>query len=387
MGLAMSHPSSRGTRDDRWISSGPEGVPVAFADVDPNGALTRANGAFGELVGLTTAELSGQPYWNLLHPDERTEEAESFRQLRRAEPACAASVQRRLVRHDGSTRWVELRRAFVLDESGSPHSAALVLIDVTGHKQAEADAEAARRRAEAASREKDEFIAALSHDLRTPLNAMLGWTSLLKGGLLPPDQQARAIETIERNVRTLARVLSDVQDLSRIVAGTITLEARPTSLAAVVERVIDEMRTTIREKRLVLELAHSAADTTVLGEPSRLQHVVWNLLANAVKFTPAEGRIDVSLTSDGRSVTLTVRDTGVGISADLLPVIFQRFRPASGSDTRRRTGLGLGLTIAKHLVELHGGTIDARSDGEGRGATFVAVLPLAGAPIVEGAAP
>jgi CheY-like chemotaxis protein len=194
--------------------------------------------------------------------------------------------------------------------------------------------------------------------------------------LLPPDQQARAIETIERNARAQARLLGDILDVSRIVAGKITLEPRPTTLAAVVERVIEDMRITLLEKRLDLRLARPERDTTVLGEPSRLQQVVWNLLSNAVKFTPADGRIDVSLTTDDGDVTLTVRDTGIGISRESLPHVFERFRQADASTTRAQSGLGLGLAIVRHIVEAHGGGVHAESPGRGGGSVFTVKLPL-----------
>ncbi len=234
-----------------------------------------------------------------------------------------------------------------------------------------------RRSAEEASRARDEFLATVSHELRTPISAVLGWVQLLRGGAVPADQQARAIETIERNTRAQVHLIEDILDFSRIVAGRLRLAAAPVDLVGVVEAAIDTVRPAA-EARGVRVLASLDPDAGALrGDASRLQQVAWNLLSNAVKFTPRGGRVFVRLTREGAHVELAVADTGQGIDPRFLPRVFDRFAQQETSAARRQGGLGLGLAIARHLVELHGGTVRAESDGEGHGATFVVRLPMA----------
>ena len=250
----------------------------------------------------------------------------------------------------------------------------LVVRDITERKRLEDDL---RRRAEdlaAANRAKEDFLATLSHELRTPLNAMLGWTRLLRMGKLDQTAAVRALETIERNAHVQEQLIADILDVSRIVTGKLRLELSPIELAPVIEAAIDAMRPTAEAKglRLVRNIDFSG---TVLGDPDRLQQVVWNLLANAIKFT-ASGGITVSLARQGPSAVITVEDSGEGIPDDLLPFIFDRFRQGDGSVTRPHGGLGLGLSIVRHIVELHGGKVQASSAGRGKGATFSVHLPL-----------
>jgi PAS domain S-box-containing protein len=232
---------------------------------------------------------------------------------------------------------------------------------------------------EAANRSKDEFLATLSHELRTPLTSMLGWVRMLRSARLDAEQTARALETIERNTRLQAKLIDDLLDVSRIVAGKIKVEQQQVDLAAVVGEAAQSLRreAEVAGVELAVALAHDAG--AVIGDVVRLQQIVANLLSNAIKFTPAGGRIDVVLerVEDG-SVRLVVRDTGVGIRPDLLPRIFDRFLQGDASRTRGRGGLGLGLAIVRHLVELHGGFITVASDGPGHGATFTVTLPTAG---------
>jgi signal transduction histidine kinase len=227
-----------------------------------------------------------------------------------------------------------------------------------------------------AGRLKDEFLATLSHELRTPLNAILGWTRLLRAGALPPNSVDRALEKVERNAQAQARLVEDLLEVSRITSGKLRLELRELDLAALVHAAVESIRPAADARELTLEAPGLDQRLPTLGDPDRLQQVIWNLLSNAVKFTHTGGRVTVTLGRAGGTDTLTVRDTGVGIEPPFLPHVFDTFRQADASSTRQVGGLGLGLSIAKRLVELHGGTIAAASDGTGRGATFTVRLPV-----------
>ena len=235
----------------------------------------------------------------------------------------------------------------------------------------------ARAQAEAASRSKDEFLAMLSHELRTPLTAVLGWAVMLRGRQVDDAMRERALAAIERNARAQSQLIEDLLDISRIVSGKLHLDIRPLNLAAVVEAALEAVQPATQAKGV--EVQSDLAPVAVVGDPQRLQQVVWNLLSNAVKFTPAGGRVTVRLRAGPEQATLVVSDTGQGIPGELLPHIFDRFRQADSSTTRRHGGLGLGLALVKHLVELHGGTVRAESAGPGRGATFTVSLPITSA--------
>ena len=238
------------------------------------------------------------------------------------------------------------------------------------------DAEArARADAEHASRARDEFVATVSHELRTPLNAVLGWARLLRLGKLDAAGAARAVETIERSAAAQAQTVDDVLDVSRILRGELRLDVRTVDLMPVVEAAVDAVRTAAAARRIVLAMSLSPRAGQVAGDQARLQQVVWNLLSNAVKFTPNGGRVEVRLDRDGEDVVIAVRDTGVGIDPSFTPHLFERFRQADSSSTRAHGGLGLGLALVRHLVEAHGGSVRAESDGRGRGSTFVVRLP------------
>ena len=234
---------------------------------------------------------------------------------------------------------------------------------------------AARRDAEGANRTKDEFLARISHELRTPLTAILGWSRLLRTGRLAPDQRVRAVEAIERGAEVQRRLIEDLLDVSRIVTRRVQVVLAPTNIGSVVEKALDAVRPQAAEKRLRLETS-LPDDLVVLGDPERLQQVVWNLASNAVKFTGNGGTIRVLLRNVGTSVELSVSDSGVGIPATFLPHVFDWFRQADAMARGSQSGLGLGLGIVKHLVHVHGGTVRAESPGEGQGATFTVTLPL-----------
>jgi PAS domain S-box-containing protein len=230
--------------------------------------------------------------------------------------------------------------------------------------------------AQAANHAKDEFLATLSHELRTPLTAVMGWVRMLRTGPLDGPTTARALETIERNSRLQAQLIEDLLDVSRIITGKLRLERRPVDLAPVIEAALDAVRGASEAKGIALTTTLDRTAGLVAGDPDRLQQVVWNLLSNAIKFTPRGGRVDVRLERTDSHVQIAVTDTGRGIPAAFLPFVFERFRQVDSTSTRAHGGLGLGLAIVRHLVEVHGGTVRARSDGEGRGSTFVVALPL-----------
>jgi len=238
------------------------------------------------------------------------------------------------------------------------------------------EAHRARAEAESANRAKDEFLATVSHELRTPLNAIVGWSHMLRTRSFDAATTQRALETIERNAKAQAQLVEDILDVSRIITGKLRLEVQPVDLAAVIDAALDSVRPAAEAKEIRLQAVLDPHAGPVSGDTSRLQQVVWNLLSNAVKFTPRGGRIQVRLERADSQVEIIVADTGQGITPGLLPYVFDRFRQGDSTSTRLHGGLGLGLAIVRHLVELHGGTVTAESGGEGQGATFRVRLPL-----------
>ena len=232
------------------------------------------------------------------------------------------------------------------------------------------------REAQEANRAKDEFLATLSHELRTPLNAILGWTQILRAKRLDEVTTARAFEAIERNAKAQAELIEDMLDVSRIITGRLRLDMQPVRLSSAVEAALDSVRPTAEAKGVRIECDLAPDGSPISGDPHRLQQIVWNLLSNAVKFTPSAGLVRLKLEYTEGEAKLTVSDTGKGISPQFLPYVFDRFRQAETMSSRTASGLGLGLSIARHLVELHGGIIEASSEGEGRGATFTVTFPL-----------
>ncbi len=239
--------------------------------------------------------------------------------------------------------------------------------------------QAARRAAESLSRAKDEFVATLSHELRTPLNAIFGWVALMKTGTLDPARYAHALDVIERNTRAQTQLIEDLLDMSRMIRGTVRLDMRPVDLAAVLEAAVDSLRPTADARQIPMTIVDARHGLLVSADHSRLQQVLWNLLANSLKFTPSGGHIDAWIEVDGRDAVVRVRDTGEGIDPEFLAHVFDRFRQESADMTRAHSGLGIGLSLVRHLTELHGGSVDVQSAGKGKGATFSVRLPLLGA--------
>jgi signal transduction histidine kinase len=252
--------------------------------------------------------------------------------------------------------------------------------DAERHRAALLEREtSARRAAEALNRAKDEFIATVSHELRTPLNAILGWVSLLRTGTLDASRYAHALDVIERNTRAQARLVDDLLDMSRVIQGTVRLGMEPLDLAAALDAAIESLRPTADARQIAVACSAPRGIAMVSGDQARMQQVLWNILTNALKFTPSGGRIDARAAAENGEAIVRIADSGEGIAPEFLPYVFERFRQENEAVTRPHSGLGLGLSLVRHLVELHGGTIDVRSDGKGQGATFTVRLPLLGA--------
>jgi len=354
--------------------------------VDRDGRCTFMNRASGEMLGWHPEEALGRDMHELLHPRRADgqprprEQCAIFRAVE--ESSAAAFVADDIVwRRDGTSFPAEYSaQPLVVD--GRPVGSIVALGDLTQRRHAEAEIgrllsaeRAARADAEAANRAKDEFLAVLSHELRTPLTAMLGWIALLRPGRLPADRTRYALDVIERNARMQAQLINDLLDVSRIVAGKMEFDRSSVDLAGVVTRVLESAQREAEAKRIHVTTAIDPAAGPVLGDVTRLEQVVGNILANALKFTPAEGRLHVSLDRHRGRARLRVTDSGPGIAPDVLPHVFERFRQAESSSRRRHEGLGLGLAIVRHLVETHGGTVRAEN-GRDAGATFTVELPL-----------
>jgi signal transduction histidine kinase/DNA-binding response OmpR family regulator len=233
-----------------------------------------------------------------------------------------------------------------------------------------------REKAEIASRLKDEFLATVSHELRTPLNAIIGWGQILQSGKLEPHKQDDALNTIFRNAKTQAQLINDLLDTSRLMTGNLMLNLSPTPVIPVIESAIDAVRPAAEAKEITFSTAYNSQVESLTCDPQRLQQIIWNLLTNAVKFTPNGGQVSIALEQTGESIQIIVSDNGEGIAPDFLPFVFDRFRQADSSSTRKHNGLGLGLAIVRHLAELHGGSVTVASEGHGTGSTFTVTLPL-----------
>lgn len=287
----------------------------------------------------------------------------------------------RMLSADGRVVWL-YDIVNVVRNGEEPHLLHGFMIDISDRKQVEQEREqllvreqSARSAAETANRIKDEFLGTLSHELRTPLNAILGWTQLLKNRAFDSNTTALALETIERNSKSLTQLIEDILDVSQIIRGRLRLDTQPVELAPIVEAAIDNLRPAAAAKDICLERQFDPIVGKVMGDANRLQQIVWNLVANAVKFTSTGGKVTVQLLCLNSYVQIRISDTGLGISPEFIPYVFERFRQADSSSTRSHGGLGLGLGIVRHLVELHGGTVHAESPGIGQGATFTVNLP------------
>jgi len=342
-------------------------LPELAWSAQPDGSIDFYNQRWYDYTGSTFEEMRGWG-WDKVH-DPALLPKVTARWRASLESGEPFEMEFPLRRADGEFRWFLTRVKPVRDSSGRILRWFGVNSDI--HEQREAG-----RRADAASRAKDEFLATASHELRTPLNAILGWARMLRSGQLEASAYARGLETIERNAKVQVRLIEDILDGSRIITGKLHLEIRPLDLTALVRAALDAVRPAADAKGISLALELDPDAARVVGDPERLQQVVWNLANNAVKFTPRGGKVEVRLARSGTSIELSVADTGQGIAPDFLAHVFERFRQAEGSTTRRHGGLGLGLALVRHLIEAHGGTVRAESEGHGLGSRFVALLPV-----------
>ena len=284
---------------------------------------------------------------------------------------------------DGRRIQVSLTVSPIKNEEGKVIGASKILRDITRQKQIEAERNAllareqdAREQAEMASRAKDEFLGLLSHELRTPLNSILGWTRILSSHHLDEEGSEQALETIDRNAKLQARLIDDMLDVSRIISGKLRLDAQPVDLTSVINGAVETLRPAAEAKQIRMYVTLDFGTGTVLGDPVRLQQVVWNLVSNAVKFVPREGSVRVSLQRVNSHLEIQVSDSGPGIEEEFLPHVFERFRQADSTPNKKYAGLGLGLSIVRHLVEMHGGTAEAANNPDGIGALFTIKLPV-----------
>jgi len=360
--------------------------------LDVNGYVATWNSGAERIKGYQGGEIIGR-HFRAFYPKEVADSGYPEHELEIAATKGSFFDEGWRVRKDGSRFWAHVTITALRDDEGRLRGFAKLTRDMTESKRAEAlestgtereallEAErVARIEAQRATRIKDEFLATLSHELRTPLNAILGWAQILRAKSHDErshDEVDRAMEIIERNARAQVRLIDDLLDLSRIMGGRMRLDVQELSLLEVVQAVVDSVEPAARAKNVRLEAILDPQGIVVSGDASRLQQVFWNLLTNAVKFTSKGGRIQVVLQRVNSHVEVSVSDTGIGIAPDYLPHVFDRFSQADTSAQRRHGGLGLGLAISKQLVELHGGTIHAKSVGEGKGATFTVHLPLA----------
>ncbi|WP_242043284.1 ATP-binding protein [Leptolyngbya sp. FACHB-671] len=358
-----------------------EAIPQLVWITDADGQNEYVNQRFCDYAGLTAEQMRGSNWLSILHPDDL--EVTQDRWLTALNSGQLYEVEYRFRGTDGSYRWFLGRGIPLKDDQGRIYRWFGTCTDIEPQKQIEQtrlqlleQEQTAREQAETANRIKDEFLAVLSHELRSPLNPILGWLKLLRNGKLDTTRTTHALETIERNAQLQLQLIDDLLDISRILRGKLVLTAAPVDLSFVISSALETVRLAAEAKSLQVQTIISPNIGPVNGDTGRLQQVVWNLLSNAVKFTPVGGHITIELSSTGTNTQIQVKDTGKGIKPDFLPYIFEHFRQEDGATTRKFGGLGLGLAIARQITEMHGGTIKAESQGEGMGATFIVELPL-----------
>ncbi|HEX8145485.1 MAG TPA: PAS domain S-box protein [Pyrinomonadaceae bacterium] len=355
----------------------------AIITIDEESTILFVNAAAEQVFGYSPEEMIGQQL-TLLMP-------EYMRHLHRAGMIRYIETGKRHISwkavelpglHKGGQE-ISLELSFGEYTRDGKHIFTGIARDITERKRLEGERhqlhqreQAARREAEEASRLKDEFLATVSHELRTPLTAVLGWAHILRAGQLDGQSAQHALETIERNARSQAQLIDDLLDVSRIITGKLRLDVRPVDPASFIEAAIEAVRPAAEAKGVRIQKVMDTGVSSIAGDPARLQQVVWNLVSNAIKFTPKGGRVQVRLERVNSHIEIAVSDSGQGIAPEFLPYVFDRFRQADGTTTRAHGGLGLGLSIVRHLVELHGGNVHVESQGAGRGATFTVRLPL-----------
>jgi PAS domain S-box-containing protein len=343
------------------------------------GQCEYVNQRWCEYTGLTQAQAIGLGWQQVMYADDIPAIQQAWTQGMQTGQTYELEIRCR--KYDGSYRWHLARAVPIKDEQGRVLRWFGTSTDIDDRKQLEAERDrllelekVARAEAEAANRTKDEFVAMVSHDLRAPLNSILGWSQLLRARQFDEGTFTRALETIERNAQSQSKLLEDLLDISRILRGKLQLECSQVNLASIVNVAIETAYPSAQAKNIHLETVIDQSVPLLSGDINRLLQVLSNLLSNAIKFTPSDGKVTVQLIHTGAEAQITVSDTGIGISPEFLPYVFERYRQSESHN--QQGGLGLGLAIARHLIELHGGTIHVTSPGEGKGTTFTVKLPL-----------
>ncbi len=362
-----------------------ENSPLAVVEWDTDFRVSRWSESAERLFGWKAEEVIGKHVeeWHFVF-DEDVDAVEQVTYRQRVGEELRGVQRNRNYTKDGAVVYCEWYNSVLRDDAGNLVSVLSLILDVTARKLAEEERAAllvrerdARHQAQESDRLKDEFLATLSHELRTPLTSILGWAVLIRQGEYDESNFERAMETIERNARSQARLIDDLLDVSRIITGNLRLDIRTVNLVSIIDTAKDALRPTAEAKHITLHTQFERETCLVKGDPNRLRQVIWNLVLNAIKFTPRGGSVTIGLECAEPYVRLKVSDTGEGIPSEFLPYVFDRFRQAEGSVTRKQGGLGLGLAVVRHLVELHGGNVMAESFGPGQGSTFTVDLPLA----------
>jgi PAS domain S-box-containing protein len=349
--------------------------------LDQNGYIESWNAGAANIKGYSADEAIGK-HFSIFYPEEDIERDKPGFELKEAAATGRFEDEGWRLRKDGSRFWANVVITALRGKDGTLRGFGKVTRDLTDRKRLEeqrqqlAFEQIARVEAETAKRAMDEFLANVSHELRTPLNAIVGWARLLRSGTLNDESVARGLEAIDRNAQAQAQLIEDLLDVTRIISGKLRLTVGPVNLYPIIEAAIESMRPAADAKGIQLQSLLDSNIGLISGDPNRLQQVFWNLISNAVKFTPNGGRVQIRLQRANSHVEISVSDTGQGISADFLPYIFDRFRQADSAITRAQGGLGLGLAIVRQLTELHGGTVEALSPGKGLGSTFTIKLPV-----------
>jgi PAS domain S-box-containing protein len=363
-----------------------EHIPQMIWTADARGHLEWMNPRWFEFTGVVDTrraadENVGGEWFDVVHPDDRERVADRWK--RAVETAAQYEVEARLRARTGEYRWFLGRAVPVRDVQGRLATWFGSFTDIDDQKRTEARVNAAREDGDRLNRLKDEFLATVSHELRTPLQSILGWARLLRSGHVNPEQRGKALETIERNALVQSQLIEDILDVSRIITGKARIHSHVVDVAVVLGAALDTTQPAARAKGVELAAEVPSDIGTVMGDSDRLQQVVWNLLSNAVKFTPSGGHVRLTATRTPTELHIEVSDDGQGIAPNFLPFVFDRFRQADAGVSRSHGGLGLGLAIVRHLVELHGGRVEAASEGFGKGARFSVNLPVAGVSELE----
>src|SRR4030095_5726572 len=367
---------------EAWLKTVMSSIGDAVITTDLEGRVTLINPVAQVMVGWTEAEAEGRPLmevFQIINEQTRRPSEGPIVGVLQEDPSAGLVNYALLVARGGRETPVEGSAEPIKDERGNVIGVVLTFRDITERKrmekareqllryeqEARREAEVSRRRAEEARRSKDEFLATVSHELRTPLNHIMGWISMLRSGKLQSDKMQKAFNTIERNVRAQGRLIDDLLDVSRIISGKLLIEPRQIEITKVVEAAAESIGPAAADKGVNFKTTLASEAGMVSGDPDRLQQAIWNLLSNAVKFTPKGGHVELGLTHVNSQIEITVIDNGQGISPDFLPHVFDRFRQQDCTTPRQHGGLGLGLAIVRHLVELHGGSVRVESAGEG----------------------